>query len=93
MAIGLSEPIRCNDATQPAKQKIMDADERKDIDTTKKNSWREFFTLGEVGGYFFRRKDTNRPTNINLKMMHGINRISILVFLLGALYLVLKRLL
>lgn len=57
----------------------------------KKNSWRDFFTLGEVGGYFFRRKDPSRPSNINIKMMHGINRISIIVFLLGVIFLILKR--
>ena len=58
----------------------------------KKAGWKQFFSLGEVGGYFFRKKDPSRPTNINLKMMHGINKISIIVFLLGVLYLILKRL-
>lgn len=57
----------------------------------KKLSLREFFTLGEVGGYFFRKKDPNRPSNINIRMMHGINKISIIVFLLGVLFLILKR--
>ena len=59
----------------------------------KKNKVKEFFTLGEVGGYFFRRKDPARPSNINIKMMHGINKISIIVFLLGVIFLILKRLL
>lgn len=59
----------------------------------KKNTWRDFFSLGEVGGYFFRKKDPSRPSNINLKMMHGINKISIVVFLLGVIFLILKRLL
>ncbi len=53
---------------------------------SKKLSFREFFSLGEVGGYFFRKKDANRPNNINIRMMHGINKISIIVFL-GALIL------
>jgi hypothetical protein len=57
----------------------------------KKLSFREFLSLGEVGGYFFRKKDPSRPLNINIKMMHGINKISIVVFLLGVLYLILKR--
>jgi len=57
----------------------------------KGKNWKEFFTLGEVGGYFFRRKDPSRPSNINIKMMHGINRISIIVFLLGVIFLILKR--
>ncbi len=58
----------------------------------KKLSFREFFSLGEVGGYFFRKKDPNRPSNINLKMMHGVNKISIAIFLVAVLYLILKRL-
>jgi hypothetical protein len=61
--------------------------------TEKKSGFKSFFTMGEVGGYFFRRKDPSRPSNINLKMMHGVNKISIIIFLLGVLYLVLKRLL
>jgi len=51
----------------------------------KKTSWKNFFRLGEVGGYFFRRSDPNRPKNFSLKMMHGVNKLSILIFL-GALY-------
>jgi hypothetical protein len=58
---------------------------------TKKNGWKEFFTLGEVGGYFFRKKDPSRPSNINIKMMHGVNKISIVIFLLGVIYLILKK--
>ena len=57
----------------------------------KKGGLKQFFSLGEVGGYFFRRKDPSRPSNINIRMMHGINKISIVVFLLGVLYLILKR--
>jgi hypothetical protein len=59
----------------------------------KKSSWRDFFRMGEVGGYFFRKKDPARPTNINIKMMHGINKISIIIFLLGVIFIILKRLL
>lgn len=59
----------------------------------KKLSVKEFFSLGEVGGYFFRKKDPNRPSNINLTMMHGVNKISIVIFLLGVLFIILKRLL
>ena len=60
----------------------------------KKGNWfKDFFTLGEVGGYFFRKKDPSRPSNINIKMMHGVNKISIVIFLLGVIFLILKRLL
>lgn len=58
----------------------------------KKMTFRDFFSLGEVGGYFFRKKDPNRPSNINIRMMHGINRISIVVFLAGVIYLIIKLL-
>ena len=56
----------------------------------KKGRLKEFFSLGEVGGYFFRKKDPSRPTNINIRMMHGVNKISIVVFLAGVLYLIFK---
>ncbi len=57
----------------------------------KKLSIREFLSLGEVGNYFFRKKDPSRPQNINIKMMHGVNKISIAVFLVAVMYLILKR--
>jgi hypothetical protein len=55
-----------------------------------KSRWKEFFQLGEVGGYFFRKKDPNRPKNINIKAMHIINKIAILMFLI-CLLIILKR--
>ena len=58
----------------------------------KKLTFKEFFSMGEVGGYFFRKKDPSRPSNINIKMMHGVNKISIIIFLLGVIYIILKRL-
>jgi len=36
--------------------------------------------------YFFRKKDPNRPTNINLRIMHIINAIAITMFLAGIIY-------
>ena len=57
----------------------------------KRSAWREFISLGEVGGYFFRKKDPSRPNNLNIRMMHGINKISIAVFLLAVIYLLAKR--
>lgn len=62
----------------------------KETDKQKKSAVREFFSLGELGNYFFRKKDPARPSNFNLKMMHGINKISILIFLIGVLYLIFK---
>jgi hypothetical protein len=57
----------------------------------KRNSIKEFFSLGEVGGYFFRKKDPSRPNDVNIRMMHGINKISIIVFLLGVIFIIVKR--
>lgn len=36
--------------------------------------------------YFFRKKDPNRPDNFNLRVMHWINRIAIIVFLVGVIW-------
>ncbi|WP_342329791.1 DUF6728 family protein [Pedobacter sp. FW305-3-2-15-E-R2A2] len=36
--------------------------------------------------YLFRKKDPNRPSNINLKIMHVINAIAITVFVAGVLW-------
>lgn len=69
----------------------MEFKDTQDITTKKKNRLLDFFKLGEVGGYFFRKKDPSRPVNFNLRMMHGINKISIIVFLLGVIFLVVKR--
>ncbi|MEQ9442176.1 MAG: hypothetical protein RIG62_24255 [Cyclobacteriaceae bacterium] len=62
--------------------------ERKD-----ENSLKDYFSFGEVFGYFFRKKDPNRKTNFNLRMMHGINKISIIMFLLGIIFVILKNIL
>lgn len=43
---------------------------------------KEYFQLGEVFGYFFRKKDPNRKENFNLKTMHFINKLSMAIFLL-----------
>jgi hypothetical protein len=65
-------------------------EKQSEINKTDKRSWKDFFRLGEVGAYFFRRKNDGRPTNINLRMMHGVNKFSIIIFLLGVIYLVYK---
>ncbi|RAV98668.1 DUF6728 family protein [Pseudochryseolinea flava] len=59
----------------------------------RKSSWKDFFRLGEVGTYFFRKRDASRPANVNLRMMHGVNKFSIVVFIIAVFYLVLKRIL
>ncbi|MFN6944950.1 MAG: DUF6728 family protein [Cytophagaceae bacterium] len=49
---------------------------------------KEYFGVGEVFTYFFRKKDPNRPKNFSLKMMHGVNKISILMFLAAVLVMI-----
>jgi hypothetical protein len=60
-------------------------------DTEQKKGVKKFFQLGEVAGYYFRKKDPSRFSDINIRMMHGINKISIIVFLLGIIYIILRR--
>ncbi len=36
--------------------------------------------------YFFRKKNPDRPDNFNLRVMHWINRIAIIMFILGIVW-------
>ena len=69
----------------------MENEKKENPEAEKKRGLREFISLGEVGGYFFRKKDPDRPLNVNIRIMHGINKISIAIFLLAVIYLVIKR--
>ncbi len=55
-----------------------------------KLSAKEAFDFGPVLGYFFRKKDPNRPSSFNLKMMHGINKISIIMFLIALTVMIVR---
>ncbi|WP_242928083.1 DUF6728 family protein [Pontibacter vulgaris] len=50
------------------------------------------FDFTEVATYFFRKKDPNRKTNFNLRTMHFINKLSIVMFLMGAIYFIVTHL-
>ena len=65
-------------------QKNTRRDEKKDLGY--------YFNFSEVLTYYFRKKDPERPTNLNLRMMHGINKISILLFLVGLIVIVTRML-
>ena len=56
---------------------------RKEDSDTKK-----IFNFGEVFKYFFRKKRINKNPNINLRLMHGINKISIIIFIVAVLIIV-----
>lgn len=54
---------------------------------------KRYFQLGDVFKYFirvFRKPDPNDPTSFNLKMMHGINRISIVMFLFCVIVMIIR---
>lgn len=59
----------------------------------KKNSLSDYFAISEVFTYFFRKKDPNNKPNFNLRVMHGINKISMLMFLVGLVILITRLLL
>lgn len=45
----------------------------------------------KIWGYItFRKPAPDEPTSVNLRMMHGINKISILMFLAGMIYLIVR---
>ncbi len=54
----------------------------------------KFLSIAPVFSYFFRvfRKDSEGkyPNSFNLKMMHGINKISILMFLVCVIIMVVR---
>jgi len=56
-------------------------EEEREVKKGLSNSWKDYFKLGDVLGYYFRKKDPSRPNNFNIRMMHGINKISMLMFL------------
>lgn len=51
---------------------------------------KDYFKVGDVFGYFFRKKDPNRPKNFNLKMMHGVNRLAIIMFVVALIFIIVR---
>jgi hypothetical protein len=52
---------------------------------------KHLFKFGEVFSYFvrvFKKNDGTHPNSFNLRMMHGINRISIIMFLIAFIVIV-----
>jgi hypothetical protein len=47
-----------------------------------------YFNFKEVLTYYFRKKDPNKKPNINLRMMHGINKISMIMFLIAVIIII-----
>lgn len=70
------------------KSKIMEEQEKKEQKV--KLTAKEAFDFGPVFGYFFRKKDPNRPSNFNIKVMHGINKVSIVMFLIALTVMIVR---
>ncbi len=51
-----------------------------------------YFGFREVLTYFFRKKDPDRPSNFNIRAMHRINKISIIMFLICVIIIIMRRL-
>ncbi|MBL7683227.1 MAG: hypothetical protein JNK00_07675 [Flavipsychrobacter sp.] len=47
--------------------------------------WRQILTY-----FYLRKKDPNAPSNINIKFMHGMNRISLFIFLIGIIVMLVR---
>lgn len=57
---------------------------------------KRYFELGEAFRYFgrvFRKNNGDYPTSFNLKTMHWINRISIVMFLICVIVMITRALL
>lgn len=57
------------------------------------NNFKKYFYLGDVFRYFirvFQKPDPKNPTSVNLRMMHGINRISIVMFLFCVIIMIIR---
>lgn len=58
-------------------------------------SAKEYFKLSPLFGYFvrvFKKPDPNSKGNFNLRAMHTINKISIVMFLLALIVWIVRRL-
>ena len=54
---------------------------------------KKYFQLGDVFYYFvrvFKKPNPNHPSSFNLRMMHGINRISIIMFLFCLIVMIVR---
>ncbi len=59
-----------------------------------KNKAEDYFKFGEIGQYFLRifgKKVPGKPKSFSLSIMHGINRISVIMFLLALLFFIGKK--
>lgn len=47
----------------------------------------------QIQTYFYlRKRDPNEPRNVNIKFMHGMNRISLFLFLIAVIVMIVRLL-
>jgi uncharacterized protein DUF6728 len=51
----------------------------------KSDVWNQILTY-----FYIRKRDPNDPRNINIKMMHGMNRISLFMFLIAVVIMIIR---
>lgn len=54
---------------------------------------KKYFQLGDVFSYFirvFKKSAPDAPNSFNLRVMHGINRISIVMFLICLIVMIIR---
>ena len=51
----------------------------------KKGLWNQILTY-----FYIRKRDKNDPRNVNIFLMHGMNRISIFVFLIAIIVMIIR---
>lgn len=59
-------------------------------DKKERASFKEYFQLKELAGYFFRKKSKEKG-DFSLRSMHFVNKFSMLVFLVAVIYLFIKN--
>jgi hypothetical protein len=57
-----------------------------------RNPIREIFNFKEVLSYYFRKKKKGKKPDINLRIMHLINKISIIIFIIALIILLVRNL-
>gem|GEM_PF-1004682 len=51
----------------------------------KLSPWRQILTY-----FYLRRRDPGEPRNLNIKFMHGMNRISLIIFLIAIIIMIVR---
>jgi hypothetical protein len=51
----------------------------------KEGIWQQILTY-----FYIRKRDPNAPKNVDLKLMHGMNRISLFMFLIAIIVMIVR---